>query len=81
MTEDNFQELTNILSLPFHTDSIWGPPCHLLKAILFPRGKASNRVNLAFRISSNAEVLKPSEFLAANPEVPGSIPGAIRFSE
>jgi hypothetical protein len=36
---------------------------------------------LKFYMACNMFVVYESEFLAANPEVPGSIPGATRFSE
>jgi hypothetical protein len=35
---------------------------------------------MIYKIKTASEVLW-AEFLAANPEVPGSIPGAIKFSE
>jgi hypothetical protein len=37
--------------------------------------------HLAASEMSTASVVQWSEFLAATPEVPGSIPGATRFSE
>jgi hypothetical protein len=44
-------------------------------------GGYSTILLVASHVSVTASVVQWSEFLVANPEVPGTIPGATRFSE
>jgi hypothetical protein len=53
----------------------------IMKVMPLPKYRQNLALNLGLMTLSAASVVKWSEFLATFPEVPGSIPGATRFSE